>query len=68
MKSQRVTFPGAFGDDLAARLERPDGEPRVYALFAHCFSCSKDLKAVSRISRALVEDRSPLPLDLAYPV
>ncbi|MEM7353495.1 MAG: alpha/beta fold hydrolase [Acidobacteriota bacterium] len=55
MKSERVTFPGAFGHDLAARLDRADEAPRAYALFAHCFTCSKDLKATARISRALVE-------------
>jgi len=56
MKSERIRFPGALGDELAARLDRPgSGEPRAYALFAHCFTCSKDLKAVGRISRALVE-------------
>jgi len=38
---------------LAARLDRPDGPPTTYALFAHCFTCSKDYHAVSRISRAL---------------
>ncbi|MEE8523996.1 MAG: alpha/beta fold hydrolase [Thermoanaerobaculia bacterium] len=55
IKSERVTFPGAYGDLLAARLDHHGSEPRAYALFAHCFTCSKDLKAVSRISRALVE-------------
>ncbi|MEM8961200.1 MAG: alpha/beta fold hydrolase [Acidobacteriota bacterium] len=55
MASERIRFPGAFGDQLAARVDRPDGTPRAWALFAHCFTCSKDLKAVSRISRALNE-------------
>lgn len=56
MKTERLKFTGALGHELAARLERPDdAEPRVYALFAHCFTCSKDLKAVGRISRSLVE-------------
>ncbi|RMH19941.1 MAG: alpha/beta fold hydrolase [Acidobacteria bacterium] len=55
MASERVTFEGARGDRLAARLERPDGPPRAYALFAHCFTCSKDLKAAQRISRALAQ-------------
>ena len=55
MQSERVTFPGAFGDQLAARLDRPEEAPRACALFAHCFTCSKDLKATVRISRALVE-------------
>ncbi|MEM7588347.1 MAG: alpha/beta fold hydrolase, partial [Acidobacteriota bacterium] len=55
MRSERVTFPGAFGHELAARLDRAEAEPRGYALFAHCFTCSKDLKATARIGRALVE-------------
>ncbi len=55
LKTERVTFPGAFGHQLAARLDRAPGEPQAYALFAHCFTCSKDLKAVRQISRALVE-------------
>ncbi|ANM29612.1 osmotically inducible protein C [Acidobacteria bacterium Mor1] len=53
--SERVRFPGALGGLLAARVERPAGAPRAWALFAHCFSCSKDLKAVGRITRALTE-------------
>ncbi len=53
--SERVQFESGRGEMLAARLERPIGEPRAWALFAHCFTCSKDLKAVVRISRALVD-------------
>lgn len=53
MSTERLTFRGALGDRLAARLELPDGEPRAYALFAHCFTCSKDLRAAREISRAL---------------
>ncbi|HET9333586.1 MAG TPA: alpha/beta fold hydrolase [Gemmatimonadota bacterium] len=41
--------------ELAARLERPGGELRGYALFAHCFTCSKDLRAAREISRALAD-------------
>jgi putative redox protein len=55
MKRERVKFPGSTGDELVGRLEMPDGEPSAYALFAHCFTCSKDLKAAGWISRALVE-------------
>ena len=56
MPTERVRFPGAFGDSLAARLELPsEGDPRAYTLFAHCFTCSKDLKAIRRISRTLAE-------------
>ncbi|MCP4656387.1 MAG: alpha/beta fold hydrolase [bacterium] len=54
-RSDRVTFRGALGDELAARLERGDDEPAAYAIFAHCFTCSKDFRPVRRISRALVE-------------
>lgn len=53
--TERVQFTGAAGADIAARLERPSGPVRACALFAHCFTCSKDLKAVVRISRALAE-------------
>jgi putative redox protein len=55
MNSERLTFRGAFGDELAARLEQPRGELRGYALFAHCFTCSKDLRAAREISRALAD-------------
>ena len=51
--SQRVTFSSTRGNSLAARLDLPDGEPRAYALFAHCFTCSKDLPVTFRISRHL---------------
>lgn len=57
---EQITFPGAHGHPLSARVEVPD-EPargqsptaRPYALFAHCFTCSKDIAAASRIARAL---------------
>ena len=54
MTNQRLSFEGADGSQLSARLSRPDdGEVQTYALFAHCFTCSKDLKAVVNLSRAL---------------
>lgn len=54
MKTERITFPNAQGLRLAARLELPeDGLPLAYALFAHCFTCSKDLTAAVHITRAL---------------
>lgn len=49
----RLEFPGSQGVELAARLELPAGTPNAYALFAHCFTCSKDLKPIVRISRYL---------------
>lgn len=51
--SEKVTFTGALGDRLAARLDLPRDAPRAYALFAHCFTCTKDIFAASRIAAAL---------------
>jgi len=53
MVPERFDFPNAAGELLAARLERPSQEPIAYALFAHCFTCSKDSLAARRISEAL---------------
>jgi len=55
IESVKVEFDGAFGDRLAARLDLPDGSVRGYALFAHCFTCSKDIHAASRVARALTD-------------
>lgn len=52
-RSEKVEFRNPEGLTLAGRLELPDGEPHGAALFAHCFTCSKDVFAASRISRAL---------------
>lgn len=56
MISERLSFPGASGAQLVARLERPDDGHWATALVAHCFTCGKDLKAVRRISRSLVDE------------
>jgi putative redox protein len=54
MPFETVTFQNANGDDLAARLDLPpDRKTFACALFAHCFTCSKNLKAVGAISKAL---------------
>jgi len=54
MPVESITFPNADGDDLSARLDLPDtGAPQAFVLFAHCFTCSKNLNAVGHISRAL---------------
>ena len=54
--SQAVSFPGAGGHPLAARLDVPSAvAPRAYALFAHCFTCSKESKAATFISEALTD-------------
>tara|TARA_R110002096_G_scaffold242836_10_gene434710 strand:+ start:5498 stop:6709 length:1212 start_codon:yes stop_codon:yes gene_type:complete len=56
MKTVAHTFQNSEGSRLSARLDLPGvGKPRAYALFAHCFTCSKDLKAVVNISRALTD-------------
>ena len=49
----KASFPSAHGETLAAALEKPEGPVRAYALFAHCFTCSKDIKAARLIARAL---------------
>lgn len=51
--SKKIVFANKENVDLSARLELPDGEPRAYAIFAHCFTCSKDIAAATRIARAL---------------
>ena len=53
MDSKKIRFSGSTGEMLTARLDFPDGEPAAWALFAHCFTCSKDLKAVVRLSHAM---------------
>ena len=55
MKSLPIRFPGAHGLELAARLEMPSLPPRAFALFAHCFTCSKDSRAAVYLSSALAE-------------
>ncbi len=52
---ERVTFPGSQQAQLAARLDLPAGPPRAFALFAHCFTCGKDIAAASRIANALTD-------------
>jgi putative redox protein len=53
VKVERITFPGADGQKLAARLDAPDAAASAYALFAHCFTCGKDVFAASRIAQQL---------------
>ncbi|MDO5711219.1 MAG: alpha/beta fold hydrolase [Micrococcales bacterium] len=51
--STTCTFPSPRGHQLSARLERPAGAPRGAAIFAHCFTCSKDLPVARALTRAL---------------
>src|SRR6056297_1885896 len=53
MPTERFTFTGHSGHTLAARLDLPDGPHLATALFAHCFTCSKDIPAVRRIAARL---------------
>ena len=53
MPAERFDFLNAQGQNLAALLDRPSGEPRAYALFAHCFTCGKDVHAARRIAEGL---------------
>ena len=52
VESRKVQFAGAIGGNLAARLDLPV-KPRAHALFAHCFTCGKDIFAASQIAKAL---------------
>lgn len=54
-QTQRIEFTGSLGGQLAGRLEMPRGTPRAYALFAHCFTCSKDIFAATRIAARLCD-------------
>ena len=53
MSTEKITFTGHSGDTLNARLDWPDGPVRAAALFAHCFTCSKDIPAARRIAGRL---------------
>ena len=57
MASEKVTFPGSQGETLAGRLDLPeDGAPAAYALFAHCFTCGKDIHAAQRVAAGLAAE------------
>jgi len=57
MNIEKIYFQNQDGAMLAAQLDLPNnGKPEAYALFAHCFTCSKNLKAISYISRSLVAE------------
>jgi len=56
MQFKKLHFQGAYGDRLAARMDLPSaGSPSAYAMFAHCFTCTKNFKAVGNISKALTD-------------
>jgi len=53
MRTESIEFPGAGGHRLSGAIDLPEGEIRAYALFAHCFTCTKSTLATVRVSRAL---------------
>lgn len=53
MGIRKIEFEGSQGVKLAARLDLPAVQTRAFAIFAHCFTCSKDILAASRIASAL---------------
>jgi uncharacterized OsmC-like protein/fermentation-respiration switch protein FrsA (DUF1100 family) len=53
MPSKKITFTGHSGDELAAIIDMPVGQTQATAIFAHCFTCSKDIPAARRISQRL---------------
>lgn len=53
MPTQKITFTGSQNATLAGRLDTPDAAPHAWAVFAHCFTCSKESKAAAFIARAL---------------
>jgi uncharacterized OsmC-like protein/pimeloyl-ACP methyl ester carboxylesterase len=53
MPTERFQFTGSGGQQLAAALDTPEQEPMAYALFAHCFTCGKDVLAAKRIATTL---------------
>jgi len=52
---EALRFVGSTGAELSGVLKRPSGPVAGSALLAHCFTCSKDLHTITRLSRALVE-------------
>ena len=53
MAETKFAFVGVGGSQLSGHLEPPEGTPRGWAIFAHCFTCGKDSRAAVYISRAL---------------
>lgn len=53
MAIKKVSFQNSNGERIGARLDTPEGEIKAFALFAHCFTCHKNLNAVKNISSAL---------------
>mgnify|MGYP000253119120 CR=1 FL=1 len=52
----KYDFPNSTGEILSGKLELPEGKPKAYALFAHCFTCSKDITPPNVISKTLTNN------------
>lgn len=56
MKRLKVAFKNNQGHELSAKLELPaDGHPHNYAVFAHCFTCNKNLNAIRNVVNNMTE-------------
>lgn len=53
MQSKKISFNNDDGEVLSGILDLPTGKPKAFALFAHCFTCSKNIKAAGHIARAM---------------
>lgn len=53
MPSERVRFEGTQGHEIVGLLDLPDEPPRAFGLFAHCFTCSKNVRVVPEVARQL---------------
>ncbi len=53
MPSQRYFVTNERGHQLAVIVEQPETQPKLFGMFSHCFTCTKDLKAIVKISRKL---------------
>ena len=56
MALKKLFFENTNGEKIGARLDLPDGDVKAYALFAHCFTCHKNLNAVKNISSSLTAE------------
>ena len=55
-RSEKVVIPHSGGHQLDGVLDLPTGPPKAYALFAHCFTCGKNLRGATRLSRLLAAE------------
>ncbi len=55
MPNEKIVFKGEGGQMLAARLDKPDGIIKAYAIFAHCFTGTKDILSAKKIAETLVQ-------------